>query len=206
MVRYLGPHVKVIRKLGSLRAFTKKKIKRYFKLDTKKRKLSFNKKTSKYKIRLKEKQKLRFNFAISEKQLFNYVKKAIKLKGSSGENLLVALEMRLDNIVYRLGLAPTIISSRQLINHGHIYVDGKVVNIPSFKCKPTNNIKIKDNLVSKRIIEKNIELLDKYFRAPSHLYFNKKKLEAKVINMVKREDIKLIINELLIIEFYSRKV
>ena len=98
------------------------------------------KKISQYSIRLREKQKLRYNYGISEKQLINYVKKSRKSKGSSGEILLQLLEMRLDNIVFRLGMAPTVLAARQMVNHGHICVNNQLVDIPSYQCKPQDVI------------------------------------------------------------------
>jgi small subunit ribosomal protein S4 len=89
-----------------------------------------------------EKPKLRFHYGVTERQLLNYIKKARKKKGSSGRMLLTLLEMRLDNIVFRLGFAATIMASKQLINHGHVLVNGGIVNIPSYACQPKNTIKI----------------------------------------------------------------
>jgi len=100
------------------------------------------KKPSQYGIRLQEKQKLRFNYGITERQLIRYVRQARSAKNSTGEVLLQLLEMRLDNIVFRLGLAPTIPAARQLINHGHFLVNNKKVDIPSYQCKQNDKITV----------------------------------------------------------------
>merc|ERR1711972_342036 len=100
------------------------------------------KKSTEYGQRLKEKQKIRFNHGITERQLVNYVKKSKRVEGKTGHILLQFLEMRLDNIVYRLGLAPTIFSARQLVNHRHICINGERVSIPSYQCRPGDELSI----------------------------------------------------------------
>merc|ERR1711972_442038 len=100
------------------------------------------KKSTEYGQRLKEKQKIRFNYGVTERQLVNYVKKSKRIKGKTGHILLQFLEMRLDNLVYRLGLAPTIFSARQLVNHRHICVNGKRVSIPSYQCRPGDELSV----------------------------------------------------------------
>merc|ERR1711972_593360 len=100
------------------------------------------KKSTEYGQRLKEKQKIRFNYGITERQLVNYVKTSKRVEGKTGHILLQFLEMRLDNIVYRLGLAPTIFSARQLVNHRHICVNGERVSIPSYQCRPGDELSV----------------------------------------------------------------
>ena len=203
MSRYRGPRLRIIRRLGVLPGLSRKIS----------RKLnppgqhgsSVNKKLSQFNIRLKEKQKLRFHYGITERQLLNYIKNSRKKKGSSGRLLLTFLEMRLDNIVYRLGFAPTIMAAKQLVNHGHIFVDGKGVNIPSFACKPKNTLKVKSSLVSQNLVTKNLESVENAI-LPQHLSLNKDILEAKILSVVNRKSISLVVNELLIIEYYSRKL
>jgi small subunit ribosomal protein S4 len=203
MSRYRGPRLRIIRRLGILPGLTRKVS----------RKLnppgmhgsSFNKKLSQFNIRLKEKQKLRFHYGITERQLLNYIKNSRKKKGSSGRLLLTFLEMRLDNIVFRLGFAPTIMAAKQLVNHGHILVDNKIVNIPSFACRPKNVLKVKNSLVSQNLVNKNLESVENAV-LPQHLSLNKDILEAKVLSLVNRKSISLVVNELLIIEYYSRKL
>lgn len=155
---------------------------------------------------MKEKQKLRFNYGITERQLLNYVKRARKKKGSSGRVLLTLLEMRLDNIVFRLGWGPTIFSAKQLINHGHILVNDSLVNIPSFMCSPGDVIRVRDLISSRRLVENNLRAYSENFVVPQHLSFIKDNLVGKVNSFVNRKSISLIVNELLVIEYYSRKI
>merc|ERR1712127_123100 len=109
-------------------------------------------KPSEYAIRLEEKQKLRFNYGVTEKQLLRYVRDARRIKGSTGEALLQLLEMRLDNIVFRLGMAPTIPAARQVVNHGHICVNGKRVSIASYQCQTGDVISVRNNPRSKQLV------------------------------------------------------
>lgn len=205
MSKYRGPRLRIVRRIGKLPGLTNKISKKKKAPGVNGSAIKLKKKVSKYSIRLREKQKLRFNYGITERQLLNYVKKARKKKGSSGKTLLTLLEMRLDNIVHRLGFAPTITAAKQLINHGHISVNQKIVNIPSFTCQPKNIIGVKNNLSSKKLVKKNIETPDMLV-IPQHLYLNKNFLEGKIIRLVHRKSISLRINELLIIEYYSRKL
>lgn len=205
MSRYRGPRLRIVRRLGKLPGLTNKISKKTKAPGQQKSSFKVRKKVSKYNIRLKEKQKLRFNYGITERQLLNYVKKARKKKGSSGRLLLTFLEMRLDNIVHRLGFAPTIMAAKQLVNHGHVSVNEKIINIPSYICQPKSTIKAKKSLISQNLIKKNIESKEQLL-IPPHLSLNKKNLEAKIISLINRKAISLIINELLVIEFYSRKV
>nr|YP_009032711.1 ribosomal protein S4 [Euglenaformis proxima]AGL11977.1 ribosomal protein S4 [Euglenaformis proxima] len=201
MSRYRGPRLRIIRRIGKLPGLTRKTSKK----NNPPGQHTYNKKLSEYSIRLKEKQKLRFNYGITERQLLNYIKKARKRKGSSGIILLTLLEMRLDNIIFQLGLAPTIMSSRQLISHGHILVNEKEINICSYICKPTNTISIKKSITSKTLIQSNLTSSNSN-QLPQHLSLNKDLLQGRINNLVNRKTISLIINELLIIEFYSRKL
>jgi small subunit ribosomal protein S4 len=162
------------------------------------------KKRSEYAIRLEEKQKLRFNYGLSEKQLLRYVRKARRATGSTGQALLQLLEMRLDNTVFRLGMAPTIPAARQLVNHGHVTVNGRVVNIPSYQCRAGEAIGVRDNDASRRLVQANLEYPG-LANMPSHLEFDKTKLAGKVNGVIEREWIALQINELLVVEYYSRQ-
>ena len=205
MSKYRGPKLRIIRRFGKLPGLTSKVSKKTKAPGLNGSAIKIRKKTSKYSIRLKEKQKLRFNYGIGEKQLVKYMKTARKRKGPSGKILLSLLEMRLDNIVHRLGFAPTIGSARQMINHGHINVNEKIINIPSFICYPKLSVKAKKNLVSENLVRKNIESI-KSLLVPPHLLLNKEKLEGKIINIAHRKVLSLLINELLIVEHYSRKI
>ena len=203
MSRYRGPRLRIIRKLGRLPALTNK-ISRKSSLPGQ-HGSTFARKASQFKVRLKEKQKLRFHYSISERQLLNYIKKARKRKGSSGKLLLTFLEMRLDNLVYRLGFAPTIMSAKQLINHGHILLNAKSVNIPSYKCNPKDLISVKNSSSSVNLIRRNLNSNENLL-IPQHLLLNKEKLEGRVLSLVNRKSISLVVNELLVIEYYSRKL
>nr|ATU07233.1 ribosomal protein S4 [Monotropastrum sciaphilum] len=152
MSRYRGPRFKKIRRLGTLPGLINKKIriKNVFK-----NKFGFRKK-SKYKVRLKEKQRLRFHYGLTERQLIKYFHIARKSKGPTGQILLQLLEMRLDNIIFRLGMASTIPGARQLVNHGHILVNSCKVNIPSYRCKPKDIITIRDEKKSRALIKNSL--------------------------------------------------
>lgn len=200
MSRYKGPSLKIIRRLGELPGLTRKLTKRKYPPGQHGQK---PRKRSEYAIRLEEKQKLRYNYGLTERQLVQCVRKAKQMKGSTGQILLQLLEMRLDSIVFRLGMAPTIPAARQLVNHGHICVNNKVVSIPSYQCKPGDIINVKDRISSKKIIETNL-LFPGLANLPTHLEFDKAKLQGTVNDIIQREWVALEVNELLIVEFYSR--
>ena len=201
MSRYRGPRLRVVRRLGELPGLTRKTARRSYPPG---QHGQVRKKRSEYAIRLEEKQKLRFNYGITEKQLLRYVRKARRATGSTGQSLLQMLEMRLDNTVFRLGMAGTIPAARQLVNHGHVTVNGRVVNIASYQCRPGDVIGVTARDRSKRLVEQNLEYTG-LANLPSHLEFDKKTLTGKVNSVVEREWVALQINELLVVEFYSRK-
>lgn len=201
MSRYRGPRVRIIRRLGTLPGLTNKTPQ--LKTSSTNQSTS-NKKISQYRIRLEEKQKLRFHYGITERQLLNYVRIARKAKGSTGQVLLQLLEMRLDNVIFRLGMAPTIPGARQLVNHRHILVNDRIVNIPSYRCKPQDFITIKDRQKSQAIIIKNIDFSQKS-KIPNHLTFNSLEKKGLVNQILDQESIGLKINELLVVEYYSRQ-
>jgi small subunit ribosomal protein S4 len=155
-------------------------------------------------VRLEEKQKLRFNYGLSERQLLRYVRRARRAAGSTGQVLLQLLEMRLDNTVFRMGMAPTIPSARQLVNHGHVTVNGRVVDIPSYQCKPGDVIGIRDSDRSRKLLEQNLQFPG-LAHLPSHLEFDKNKMLGKVNSVIEREWVALQVNELLVVEYYSRQ-
>nr|BAO57734.1 ribosomal protein S4 [Scopelophila cataractae] len=201
MSRYRGPRVKIIRRLGTLPGLTNKTPQ--LKSSSTNQSTS-NKKISQYRIRLEEKQKLRFHYGITERQLLNYVRIARKAKGSTGQVLLQLLEMRLDNVLFRLGIAPTIPGARQLVNHRHILVNNRLVNIPSYCCKPQDFITIKDRQKSQALITKHIDFYQKS-KIPNHLTFNSLEKKGLVNQILDQESIGLKINELLVVEYYSRQ-
>ena len=140
-----------------------------------------------------------------KKKLVNYIKQAKKIKGASGTVLLQLLEMRLDNLVFRLGMAPTIAAARQLVGHKHILVNNSCVSIASYQCQPGDIISVKDAANSKKLVETGLNS-PALSNIPQHLDFDKKNLSAKVLGIVDREWVALKLNELLVIEFYSRKI
>jgi small subunit ribosomal protein S4 len=205
MSRYRGPKLRISRRLGTLPGFTTKKSNKINRpgkdgnanTDT-------GKKLTEYGVRLEEKQKLKFNYGLTESQLYRYVKEARRRKGVTGLILLQLLEMRLDTICFTLGFAKSIAEARQLVNHGHITINNKVVNIPSFQCRLNDGIGIKDKSTSKNLVEKNIKH-NQAGEIPSHLKFDNSKLEATILDYCNRNDIPLQLDELLVIEYYSRR-
>ena len=205
MSRYRGPKVKICRRLGVLPGLTTKrsnKINRPGKDGN--ANADINTKLTEYGIRLEEKQKLKFNYGLTEAQLYRYVKEARRRKGVTGLILLQLLEMRLDTICFSLGFAKSIAQARQLVNHGHITVNKKVVSIPSFQCKVNDIVSIKDKFNSKNLVKTNIEH-NQGNSIPSNLQFDSLKLEAPVLDYCNRNDIILQLDELLVIEHYSRR-
>jgi small subunit ribosomal protein S4 len=156
-------------------------------------------------MRLEEKQKLRYNYGLSERQLRGYVQKARRKSGSTGLILLQMLEMRLDNTVFRLGMAPTIPAARQLVNHGHVTVNGKVLDIASYQVRPGDEIGVRGRDASRKLVEANLQYPG-LSNIPSHLVFDKTKLTGKVNGVIEREWVALQINELTVVEYYSRLV
>lgn len=228
MVKYIGPKIKIIRRLGLLPGLARKNVKNRKKTPGQHGKLVFAKTkrsslSDDYKSRLLEKQKLRFNYGITEKQLLAYYKLAKKSKGATGTLLLELLEARLDCVICRLGFASTIPAARQLINHGHIIINKKRVTIPSFLCNNGDNISVAPKLASRNLITKNLEgqqqkrklierrmkrvnLISSRFHTllPTHLELDPNALTGKFLCPVKRKDLLLRINELKVVEYYSR--
>jgi small subunit ribosomal protein S4 len=190
-----------VRRLGDLPGLTRKNARRQYPPGEHGQS---RRKRSEYAIRLEEKQKLRYNYGVTEKQLVRYVKKARRATGSTGLVLLQLLEMRLDNTIFRLGMAPTIPGARQLVNHGHITVNGRTVDIASYQCRPGDEIAVKNSDRSRNLVKANLENPG-LANLPAHLEFNKDNLTGKVNGIVEREWVALNINELLVIEYYSRK-
>ena len=205
MSRYRGPKLRITRRLGSLPGLTQKQSKKKSKPGQHGRSNSeMNKKTTEYGLRLEEKQKLKFNYGLTENTLFRYIKEARRRNGVTGLILLQLLEMRLDSICFNLGFGSTIAHARQLVNHGHITVNGKVINIASFQCRVNDKIGVKSKTVSKNIIEENLKAT-KFLERPGHLKFDSEKIEGQIINYCDRNDLLLELDELLVIEYYSRR-
>jgi small subunit ribosomal protein S4 len=229
MARYTGPRVRIIRRLGLLPGLTRKNAKNRTKTPGQHGKLVFTKTKQRsslsddYRERLLEKQKLRFNYGVSEKQLVSYYKEAKRRNGSTGTLLLELLEARLDCVIYRLGFASTIPAARQIVNHGHILVNDKLINIPSFICQKNDIITVKERETSRKLISDNFEtqqqkrkliqrrmkrvnLTKSRFHSllPKHLEIDNEKLIGNFLSPVKRKDVLVRVNELKIVEYYSR--
>ena len=159
------------------------------------------KKLSEYGVQLQEKQKVRFMYGLNEKQFRKVFNRAGKMKGVHGENLLVLLESRLDNLVYRLGLATTRKGARQLVNHGHITVNGKKVDIPSYTCKPGDVIAVKESDKELKVIKDALEVLSKRV---DFVTFDDKKMEGTYVRIPTRGELNADVNESLIVEYYNR--
>lgn len=161
------------------------------------------KKQSEYGIQLNEKQKVRFIYGVLEKQFAKYYVMSTKMNGVTGECLLQILESRLDNVVYRMGLANTRRESRQIVNHGHVTINGKRVDIPSYLVKPGEVISLRESSRNadrmKDIVERNSNRL-----IPKWIDMNRETCEAKIITLSDREDIDFPVSEHLIVEFYSK--
>ena len=159
------------------------------------------KKLSNYGVQLQEKQKGRFMYGLHEKQFKKTFEDAGKMKGVHGENLFKLLESRLDNLVYRTGFATTRRGARQLVNHGHITVNGKKVDIPSYRCKPGDVIAIKESDKELAIVKSSLEALSKRV---DFVTYDEAKMAATFVRYPERSELNGEINESLIVEFYNR--
>ena len=200
MARYLGPTYKKSRRFGfSVLENGKELAKKPYApgehgQDRKK-------KLSNYGIQLQEKQKVKFMYGLSEKQMEKTFEKAVKMKGVNGENLLKLLESRLDNLVYRIGFATTRKGARQLVNHGHVTVNGKRVDIPSYQVKPGDVISLMENDKEMAIVKSSLEALH---NRVEYISYDDKKMEGTYVRMPERSELNADIDEALIIEYYNR--
>lgn len=158
-------------------------------------------KLSNYGVQLVEKQKIRFIYGISEKQLKKTFERAAKLKGIHGENILKLLESRLDNIVYRMGLASTRSGARQFVNHGHVSVNDRKVDIPSYQVKPGDVVAVRENSKDHKAMK---ESLEKVTKTVDYVSFDKNKLEGTYIRLPERSELSSDVNESLVVEFYNK--
>lgn len=161
------------------------------------------KKDSEYGRQLKEKQKLKIMYGLREKQFRIVFARAAKKKGITGDNLLQLLERRLDNVIFRLGFAPTRSAARQLVSHGHFKINGRKVNIPSYTVTESDEISIKDRDSSKALIQRNLELSSKR-EVPQWLILTKEELKGNVARMPLRDEMPSVADELMIVELYSK--
>ena len=204
MSRYRGPKLKISRRLGPLPGLTTKKSRKLNRTGKDGNSPDTGKKLTEYGVRLEEKQKLKFNYGLTESQLFRYVKEARRRKGVTGLILLQLLEMRLDTLCFTLGFASSIAQARQLVNHGHITVNKKVIGIPSFQCRLNDVISVKEKSTSKNLVSNNLKN-NQRSEIPYNLKFDDSKLEATVLDYCDRDDVQLQLDELLVIEYYSRR-
>lgn len=201
MSRYTGPSWKKSRRLGISLTGTGKEIERrpYAPGD---HGPNSRRKLSEYGLQLQEKQKLRFMYGVNERQFFNLFLKVGTIKeGKHGDNFMILLEQRLDNVVFRLGLATTRRQARQLVNHGHVLVDGKRVDIPSYSVQPGQVVSVREKSKNMEIIKAAVESV---FGRPEFVSFDEEKLEGSLTRLPLREELSAEIDETLIVEYYSR--
>ncbi|WP_078595021.1 30S ribosomal protein S4 [Evansella clarkii] len=200
MARYTGPSWKLSRRLGiSLSGTGKELQKRPY--GPGEHGPNQRKKLSEYGLQLQEKQKLRHMYGMNERQFRSLFDQAGKMQGIHGENFMILLESRLDNLVYRLGLARTRRQARQLVNHGHITVDGQRVDIPSYRVQPGQTISVREKSRNLDIVKDALEVND---FVPAYLEFDVDSLEGKYVRFPERSELPAEITEALIVEFYSR--
>ena len=203
MARYRGPRLRIIRRLGTALpglVRTDADLRRPYPPGqhgpTRRRKLSD------YALRLAEKQKIRFHYGLSEKQLRRYIAKSFRSKGNSGTNLMVALERRLDNVVFRAGYAPTIRAARQMVGHGHLTVNGGKVDIPSYEVRTGDVVSIRENSKMKaHIVEARKDPMN--LPQPEWLETQEKEEEVKMNMLPARDTVPFELNEQLVVEYYS---
>ena len=200
MARYIGPSTKIARKFGEPIFGTDKDFEKRNFPPGQHGLASKRKNKSEYGTQLKEKQKVKYTYGLLERQFRNLYEKASRMKGQKGENLIFLLESRLDNIVYRLGIAPTRAAARQLVTHCHIKLNGEVCNIPSAIVKPGDVISVRERSRSLEVITRSAASAARY----SWLEFDPKTLTGKYLNVPVREEIPETINEQLIVELYSK--
>ena len=200
MARHTGPSTKIARKFGEPIFGTDKDFEKRNYPPGQHGLASKRKKKSEYGIQLKEKQKVKYAYGLLERQFRNLYERASRMKGQKGENLIILLESRLDNIVYRLGIAPTRAAARQLVSHAHITLNGVVCNIPSAHVKPGDVVAVRERSKSLEVITNSVASAAKY----SWLEFDAKALTGKYLNVPVRTEIPETINEQLIVELYSK--
>ena len=201
MARYTGPKSKIARKLGAP-IFGADKVLSKKNYPPGQHGNNRRRKTSEYGIQLKEKQKAKYTYGVLERQFRNLFEKAQRTKGVTGEVLLQLLESRLDNVVYRLGIAKTRAAARQLVSHRHITVDGQVVNIPSYTLKPGQVVGVREKAKSLEVFTDS--LAGRSHSSYSWLEWNQASLSGKFLSAPQREDIPEEIKEQLIVELYSK--
>ncbi|MBQ2222107.1 MAG: 30S ribosomal protein S4 [Bacteroidales bacterium] len=200
MARYTGPSTKIARKFGEPIFGADKYLDKRNYPPGQHGLAAKRKKSREYGVQLKEKQKVKYMYGVLERQFRNIYAKASRMKGQTGENLLFLLESRLDNLVYRMGIAPTRAAARQLVSHAHITLNGVVCNIPSAIVKPGDIVAVRERSKSLEVVQASVANATKY----SWIEFDAKTLVGKYLNIPARTDIPEAINEQLIVDFYSK--
>ena len=200
MARYIGPSTKIARIFGEPIFGTDKDFEKRNYPPGQHGLASKRKKKSEYGIQLREKQKVKYTYGRLERQFRNLYEKASRMRGQKGENLIILLESRLDNLVYRMGVAPTRAAARQLVSHAHITLNGTVCNIPSVIVKPGDVVAVRERSKSLEVIKNSVASAAKY----SWIEFDAKALTGKYLNTPVRTEIPENINEQLIVELYSK--
>ena len=200
MARYTGPTTKIARKFGEPIYGADKDFEKRNYPPGQHGLASKRKKQREYGVQLKEKQKVKYMYGVLERQFHNTYDKASRMSGQKGENLILLLESRLDNVVYRLGIAPTRAAARQLVSHRHITLNGLVCNIPSAQVKPGDVVAVRERSKTLEVITAAVAQQTKY----SWLEFDAQNLSGKFLNMPLRSDIPENINEQLIVDLYSK--
>jgi small subunit ribosomal protein S4 len=203
MARYTGPRAKISRRFGVSLFGPSKALERRNFPPGQHGVRAGRKKKSEYSVALGEKQKLRFQYGVLEKQFRKYYEEAARRRGVTGVILLQLLETRLDNVCYRLGFGNTRQSARQMVNHGHILVNGHCVDIPSFQCKPGDVIKVGGKPSSKQLVLRMLDLTQA-IAVKDWLTLDSDKMEATMSRVPARDEIDPLVNEQLIVELYSR--
>ena len=200
MARYTGPTTKIARKFGEPIFGSDKDFEKRNYPPGQHGLASKRKKQKEYGQQLKEKQKVRYMYGLLERQFHNTYLKATRMSGQRGENLLFLLESRIDNVVYRMGIAPSRAAARQLVNHAHITLNGEVCSIPSTQVKPGDVVAVRERSKSLEVIQKSVASAPKY----SWIEFDSKAISGKFLNVPARTDIPEPINEQLIVDLYSK--
>jgi small subunit ribosomal protein S4 len=202
MARYIGPRVRISRRFGlPIYGPTKYLERRNYGPGVHGPKS--RRKTTDYGLGLIEKQKLRYYYGLLERQFRGVYERALKKRGVTGETMLQILETRLDSVVYHLGFANTRPAARQMVTHGHLKVNGRKVNIPSYGVKVNDTVEVKDSSVSRQTATKNLEMATSR-AVPDWLSLNKDAFKGTLVRVPSREDIQPIANEQAVVEFYSR--
>ena len=200
MARYTGPTTRIARKFGEPIYGPDKTFEKRNTPPGQHGLAAKRKKQKEYGTQLKEKQKVKYMYGVLERQFRNTYDKAARMKGQTGVNLILLLESRIDNVVYRLGIAPTRAAARQLVLHRHISLNGSICNIPSAFVKPGDVVAVRERSKSLEVIQNSVASATKY----SWLEFDAKELKGKFLNVPVREDIPETINDQLIVDLYSK--